>query len=141
MSTLLIDTSALFALNYARDDHHTDAVHHFKLLVGRVKPIITEWVFIETMSLIKTRLGPRYAIAFGRQLKASKAFYPLILTDEDKQTTWAIFERYADKDWSYIDCSLLAVAQRLKLQRIFTFDHHFRQMGLEVVPNLHSDSL
>ena len=137
MSTLLIDTSALFALNYARDDYHANAVVYFKSLVGRVKPIVTEWVFIETMSLMKARLGPQYAINFGRQLKASKAFYPLILNDEDKQTTWDIFERYDDKHWSYTDCSLLAVAQRLKLQRIFTFDHHFQQMGMEVVPSFH----
>lgn len=134
MSTLLIDTSALFALNYIRDNHHAAAVAYFRSLTGRVKPIVTEWVFIETMSLMKARLNPPQAITFGRQLKASKAFYTLLLTDEDKQTTWDIFARYDDKDWSYIDCSLLAVAQRLKLQRIFTFDHHFRQMGLEVVP-------
>ena len=134
MSTLLIDTSALFALNYARDDNHQLAVTYFKSLAGRVKPIITEWVFIETMNLTKARLGPRYAIPLGQSLKASKAFYPLILTDEDKQQTWRIFEQYADKDWSYVDCSLLAVAQRLALRRIFTFDHHFNPMGLEIVP-------
>ncbi len=134
MSTMLIDTSALHALNYARDDHHAKALAYFKSLAGRVKPILTEWVFVETMNLTKARLGPEYAIAFGRQLKASKTFYPLILIDDDKRNTWDIFERYDDKEWSYVDCSLLAVAQRLKIRRIFTFDRHFRQMGLEVVP-------
>ena len=134
MSTLLIDTSALHALNYARDDYHAQALAYFKSLAGRVKPILTEWVFVETMNLTKARLGPKYAIDFGRQLKTSKAFYPLILTDFDKRATWDIFEQYQDKQWSYVDCSLLAVAQRLKIKRIFAFDHHFEQMGLEVVP-------
>jgi len=134
MSTLLIDTSALHALNYARDNNHAQAVAYFKALAGRVKPILTEWVFVETMNLTKARLGPAYAIAFGRQLKASQAFYPLILTDLDKQATWEIFENYHDKPWSYVDCSLLAVARRLEIRRVFTFDHHFEQMKLEVVP-------
>jgi predicted nucleic acid-binding protein len=134
MSTLLIDTSALHALNYARDDYHAQALAYFKSLAGRVKPILTEWVFVETMNLTKARLGPAYAIAFGRQLKTSKAFYPLILTDIDKRTTWDIFEQYQDKHWSYVDCSLLAVARRLKVKKIFAFDHHFQQMELEVVP-------
>jgi predicted nucleic acid-binding protein len=134
MSILLIDTSALHALNYARDDNHIQAVTYFKSLTGRVKPILTEWVFVETMNLTRVRLGPRYAIEFGRQLKASKAFYHLILSDIDKRTTWDIFETYDDKAWSYVDCSLLAVARRLKLRRIFAFDHHFVQMGLEVFP-------
>jgi predicted nucleic acid-binding protein len=134
MSTLLIDTSALHALNYARDDNHARALAYFKSLAGRVKPILTEWVFIETMNLTKARLGPAHATAFGRQLKASKAFYPVILNDLDKQTTWEIFDQYHDKAWSYTDCSLLAVARRLTIRRIFAFDHHFRQMGLEVLP-------
>ena len=134
MSTLLIDTSALHALNYARDDNHAQAVRYFKSLAGRVKPILTDWVFVETMNLTKARLGPIYAIAFGRHLKASQAFYPLVLNDDDKRITWEIFEKYDDKPWSYVDCSLLAVAPRLDTKRIFAFDHHFRQMGLEVVP-------
>jgi predicted nucleic acid-binding protein len=134
MSTLLIDTSALHALNYARDDNHARAVTYFKSLAGRVKPILIDWVFVETMNLTKARLGPSYAIAFGRQLKASKAFYPVLLNDLDKQITWEIFEQYYDKAWSYTDCSLLAVARRLGSRRIFAFDHHFQQMGLEVLP-------
>ncbi|MEW5957056.1 MAG: PIN domain-containing protein [Chloroflexota bacterium] len=134
MSTLLIDTSALHALNYARDDNHLRAVTCFKSLVGRIKPILTEWVFVETMNLTKARLGPAYAIAFGRHIRASQTFYPLLLTDSDKQTTWDIFEQHHDKYWSYVDCSILAVARRLGIRRVFTFDHHFEQMGLELVP-------
>ena len=134
MSTLLIDTSALHALNYIRDDHHHRAVTYFKSLAGRVKPILTDWIFVETMNLTKVRLGPARAIEYGRHLKTSRAFYPLVLTDADKRETWEIFERYDDKKWSYVDCSLLAVARRLKINRIFAFDHHFEQMGLEVLP-------
>ena len=134
MSILLIDTSALHALNYARDDNHAQAVAYFKSMAGRVKPILTEWAFVETMNLTKARLGPQYAIAFGRQLKASQAFYSLMMTDADRQVTWEIFETYDDKPWSYVDCSLLAVSRRLEINRIFAFDHHFRQMGLELLP-------
>jgi predicted nucleic acid-binding protein len=134
MSTMLIDTSALHALNYARDDNHQRAVFYFKSIAGRVKPIITEWIFVETMNLTKARLGPSYAIAFGQQLKKSEAFYQLPLIDEDKRLAWEIFVQYDDQDWSYIDCSLFAMAQRLKIRRIFAFDHHFSQMGLEVLP-------
>jgi hypothetical protein len=131
---MLIDTSALHALNYARDDNHARAVAYFKSMAGRVKPILSEWVFVETMNLTKARLGPTYAIEFGRQLKASKAFFLMPLNEADKRATWEIFEQYNDKTWSYTDCSTLALARRLGTRRIFAFDHHFRQMGLEVVP-------
>jgi predicted nucleic acid-binding protein len=134
VSILLIDTSALHALNYARDNNHARAVAYFKLLAGRAKPILTDWIFIETMNLTKARLGPEYAIEFGRSLRISKAFYQLVMTEIDKRATWEIFERYNDKEWSYVDCSLFAVSQRLNVRRVFAFDRHFRQMGLEVVP-------
>jgi predicted nucleic acid-binding protein len=91
------------------------------------------------MNLTKARLGPKYAITFGRQLKNSQAFYPLALTDIDKRATWDIFAQHQDKQWSYVDCSLLAVAQRLKVKKIFAFDHHFEQMELEIIPRILSD--
>jgi len=62
-------------------------------------------------------------------------FYRLAVEDADE--TWDIFSRYVDKEWSYVDCSLLAVARRLQLRQIFAFDHHFDQMaslGIRRVP-------
>lgn len=135
MTIPLVDTSALHALNYIRDDNHTQAVAYFKSLAGRVKPILTEWVFVETLNLTNARLGANHAIAFGRQLQASHIFYYLPLTQADKELTWTIFSRYNDKTWSYVDCSILAVAQRLDINTVFAFDHHFTQMGLQVVPH------
>jgi hypothetical protein len=42
--------------------------------------------------------------------------------------------QYSDKDWSYTDCSCLAVMRRLGIEQALTTDHHFRQMGITVVP-------
>jgi predicted nucleic acid-binding protein len=36
--------------------------------------------------------------------------------------------RYTGKEWSYVDCSLLALAQRQKVAIVFSFDGHFEQM-------------
>lgn len=32
------------------------------------------------------------------------------------------------KDWSYVDCSMLALARRLEVNVVFAFDRHFDQM-------------
>lgn len=45
-----------------------------------------------------------------------------------RATTWEIFSHYTDKNWSYVDCSLLAAARRLRIAEIFTFDQYFDQM-------------
>ena len=36
---------------------------------------------------------------------------------------------YTDKQWSYVDCSILAVARRLQIAQVFGFDRHFDQMA------------
>ena len=44
---------------------------------------------------------------------------------------WAKSEqmiRYHDKEWSYTDCGILAVAQLLDIGEVFAYDRHFDQM-------------
>ena len=45
-----------------------------------------------------------------------------------------LFFRYRDKDFSFIDCSSFVLMQELKIRPALTLDHHFRQMGFEVIP-------
>jgi predicted nucleic acid-binding protein len=73
-------------------------------------------------------------IEFGRQLRASDFCRYHILSAEDEAATWAIFERYGDKAWSYTDCSCLAVMQRLHIAEVLSLDAHFLQMGVRVSP-------
>ena len=46
------------------------------------------------------------------------------------------FFRYRDKTYSFTDCTSLVVMQELKLKNVLTTDHHFRQMGFQVLPPL-----
>ncbi len=88
-----------------------------------------ETVFIETMVLTKARLGAKPAVELGNRIMASTRFPILYLTAEDRRITWEIFSRYTDKDWSYVDCSILAAARRLQVSQVITFDRHFDQMA------------
>jgi uncharacterized protein len=45
--------------------------------------------------------------------------------------------RYDDKAWSYTDCSLLVMSQRLNIPTVVALDEHIRQMrglGVNCVP-------
>jgi predicted nucleic acid-binding protein len=45
------------------------------------------------------------------------------------------FRRFADKDWSFTDCTSCVVMQKLGITTACSFDHHFRQFGtVSVVP-------
>jgi uncharacterized protein len=89
---------------------------------------LSDLVYIETMTLVKRRLGPDVAIRVGWELRENRIFSWIALTQELEQETWALFRRYDDKDWSYPGCELLVLANKLKIADVFAFDDHFRQM-------------
>ena len=46
-----------------------------------------------------------------------------------------MFRDYADKDWSFTDCTSKVVIDSLGITTAFSFDQHFRQFGtVTVVP-------
>jgi hypothetical protein len=62
-------------------------------------------------------------------------FYPV--KGEDFWESWMIFQRFSDKEWSFVDCAILHMAQRLGVSEVFSFDRHFDQMsglGIRRIP-------
>ncbi|MBK6326947.1 MAG: type II toxin-antitoxin system VapC family toxin [Chloroflexi bacterium] len=134
MPQFIIDSGAFLALLNAKDRFHPVA-KQFALANREAVFFIPEFIFAETMTLIKARLGSRQAIQLGESIQASAQFQLVPLTDDMRQVIWSLFSRYADKDWSYPDCSLLALAQQMGVTAVFSFDHHIEQMaGLTRVP-------
>jgi predicted nucleic acid-binding protein len=87
--------------------------------------------------ITRTDKHHREAIAFVKNwLKRGGAFVlPDMVFAETMTLLWALFQKYDDKDWSYTDCATLALARRLNIGKVFSFDHHFSQMpGVARVP-------
>ncbi|HOU15657.1 MAG TPA: PIN domain-containing protein [Anaerolineae bacterium] len=126
-TALLVDSGALLAMIDAGDKYHASAAA-FVQSDRASKFHVPETVFIETMVLVKARLGAQAAVELGMRLTNSTWFVMLPWTRAERQATWQIFSRYTDKNWSYVDCSLLAAARRLRISEIFTFDQYFDQM-------------
>jgi predicted nucleic acid-binding protein len=40
-----------------------------------------------------------------------------------------LFEKHADKEWSFTDCVSFVVMRELGIRDAFTTDHHFEQAG------------
>ena len=57
----------------------------------------------------------------------------ILLDLEVIETAWDIFQKYADKEWSFTDCTSKVVMERLQISKAFAFDQHFRQFGNVVV--------
>jgi predicted nucleic acid-binding protein len=117
-----------------RDPDHQAVTNFIQTTKEQVSLVTTDYVLDETVTVVKKRYGYESAVRLGRMLRASDFCRYLILTPEDEAATWAIFEKYEDKAWSYTDCSCLAVMQRLRISEVLSLDAHFRQMGVQVWP-------
>lgn len=133
MKRLLIDTSALYALNDGDDRNHSAAVHFWEARPDAVF-VMSSHVFGEFLTLARKRLGGEASAAIGEGIRRSPRFEVVHLAEEDEEAVWETFRRYTDKDWSWFDCTLYHLARKLGIWQVFAFDEHFRQMGLEMLP-------
>jgi predicted nucleic acid-binding protein len=131
---VIADTSALYALVDRRDPHHLRSASFLKSQAANLGLLLSNHVFDETMTIVKARLGMRVALQLGLRLRNSRFVEMVIFSTAEELETWRIFSQYTDKDWSYTDCACLVLARQHEIQQAFTFDHHFAQMGLVMVP-------
>jgi len=124
---VFVDTSAWYALVDKSDRDHTSAVNSVRNLT---RPLITtNYVFDETLTLIKVKLGTRIAIDFGRKLWNQELAMRILVTKKDEQRAWDLFSQYDDNGFSFTDCTSFAVMERMKIDTAFVFDDHFTQYG------------
>jgi predicted nucleic acid-binding protein len=136
MQRLLIDTGAIYALVARNDAHHQAAAAFLKQALKRkLVFVLLDLVFAETMTLVKRRLGSAIALRVGRELRENPVHVWTGLSSPLEAECWALFQRYQDKDWSYTDCAVLALARQSGLRDVFAFDAGFEQMpGTRRVP-------
>jgi uncharacterized protein len=135
MRLTLLDTSALYASLDSTDRNY----HYARLYLEQSEAtyVVVDTVFSEAMTLIKAHLGAQLAVKTGNAIISGAPFRLHRLTGDEADDTWRIFARYADKAWSFTDCSVLALARRSGIGQVFAFDRHFDQMavlGLRRVP-------
>jgi len=131
---LFVDTGAWYAVVDKKDPDHKEAEHFLTMTSNKIPLLTTNFIFDETITLIRSRLGWSIAKDFGQRLKDSRFVSIVAVKDEDEEKAWEIFLKFEDKDFSYTDCTSFAVMERLKIDAAFTFDSHFMVMKFKVVP-------
>ncbi len=133
MKRMLIDTSALYALNDSSDRNHRAATSFWKANPEAIF-VANSHVLGEFLTLMKKRFGGKWAVKAGEYIRNSPRFEIVHLKESDEEAVWELFARYSDKEWSWFDLTLLHLARRLGIREVFAFDEHFRQMGLTLLP-------
>ena len=128
-----VDSGAWFALYIPVDPHHKVASRW--LAANRGPLTTTDYIIDETLTLMRARGQFDIALHFGAEVFAGDLATIHYLTPSEIAAAWEVFRTYADKEWSFTDCTSRVAMESLGIAEAFAFDQHFRQFGtVAVVP-------
>ncbi|MBE9136929.1 PIN domain-containing protein [Nodosilinea sp. LEGE 07088] len=137
MNRLFVDTSAFAALADRDDDNHASAVAFNKQMKGHIL-VSTNYILDELYTLLLLHAGYPKTVSFKADLDilVAKGLLRIVwISDAIAQSSWEVFEQFnTDKEWSFTDCTSYVVMKQHRLTEVFTFDHHFSQMGFTRLP-------
>jgi len=131
---VFIDTSAFYALVDWKDKNHKKAHRTRDSMRGKNMRLYTSnYIFDESVTLIRSKLGFDEALNFGNRMRSSKAVKMLKVTEESENKAWGIFSKYEDKELSFTDCTSFAIMEKFGIRNAFVFDDDFERMGYIVL--------
>lgn len=128
MKTVLIDTSALYAILDADDANHSRAKRTWIELVESDAAIVcTNYILVESFALIQRRLERKALDVFHESIM------PILhvewVDEKIHLEASAVFFKSSKKSASLVDCSSFAVMKKLEIDTAFAFDAHFKREG------------
>ncbi len=124
------DTSAIYSFINRADPNH-QAVSSF-IRSKKVRLVITNYIFDETITLVNARLGHKTALLVGKILMNAPEVELISITISDEASAWQLFCLRDDKQYSFTDCTSFVVMKRLKITTALAIDKHFKQEGFDV---------
>ncbi len=128
---IFVDTGAWFAITVPSDPNHRSAKAWMQQNPSSF--LTTDYVIDETLTLLRARGEFRRAIALGEAFFSDMLTQIYYLTQDDIQASWQTFQHFADKQWSFTDCSSKIIIEKFNCKEAFAFDYHFRQFGSVIV--------
>lgn len=129
---LFVDTSAWFAYANRRDREHA-AVRDVLRRRG-VRLVTSNFVFDETVTLCRSRLGHAAAARVGEVLRDNPTIDLVRLSADDEARAWELFLARADRDYSFTDCTSFVLVRRMQLDRCLALDDDFAREGFAILP-------
>jgi uncharacterized protein len=125
---IFMDTGAFIALTDSDDENHNAARKYYKDSIDKgTRFTTTNFVICETMNYLRAKVSYEVAVIFWENLKKSRILEIININPLIENTAFTIFKQYADKDFSFTDCTSFAAMKPLKLTKAFAFDKHFAQ--------------
>lgn len=135
MVKTFIDTGYILALELAGDQHHTQAIGHWKNFIRTPFTLVTtSYVFDEVVTFLSSRGRRDRAVITGKRLLESPTVEFIYVNCDLFQAGWQYFQQHSDKSYSLTDCISFEVMQQQEIIQALTFDKHFQQAGFQKLP-------
>lgn len=133
---ILIDTSAVVAIENSNDQHHASASKFFANKSSSVRWCSVNVTAHEAYTYTRYKnFSVARAIEHYDFLRAGTVQL-LSFIPEDEAETRKLLLRYHDQKLSFHDVLCASVMLRVGIFKVFTFDKDFRILGFEVVPGV-----
>ena len=122
---ILVDSNVLVAISNRTDDKHAPATQWIEDVTDVL--LVPPTVIAEVCYLVGERNGDRRAeVEFLRSFDDEDGLRLAELLPEDLRRMAELVEQYADLGLGATDASVVAIAERLGIERVATFDRrHF----------------
>ncbi len=116
--TALLDTGFLIAVISVEDKYHLACR---QILSTISNPLLPTVVLPELAYMLIRSSKNRELVQFFREVQNNPSQL-VSLTAKDLERATDILEKYNDAKLDFVDCAIMAIAERLKIERILTID-------------------
>ena len=134
-NVLFVDTAGWMAQADAADpDHERTCAARDRWLESDGLLVISDYVLDETLTLLRMRLGLPAAERWWEKIEGSRRlrWEGVDASRCERARHW--FFRWADKSFSFTDCTSFVLMRELGIRQALTRDRHFAQAGFDIVP-------
>lgn len=125
--TVFIDANVLCGLFNNKDSLHEKSKKTIESL-RKSAFTISNFILLECYTIISQRISKIHSIRFRQYMLANKQYEILWIDRKLEEDTWAIFQSIRDKNFSYVDASILAAMKSEKITHLLSFDTGFTQL-------------
>lgn len=131
---IFVDTGAWLSCFCRKDQFHRDSLRIWKELASeKIFTVTTNHIIDELATLLARRTSYDFSAGKTEEIYDSKLSMIIRPDQESELEALKIFRKYADQKISFTDCLSFVVMKNLKIQHVFTFDHHFRIFGFYII--------
>lgn len=125
--SIFIDTNFLCALYNEEDSLHKKARVIWPTL-GHFYYTVSNFILLEAYTILAQRASKIQAISFGNYARKENPYTIVWIDRNFENDIWEIFKLMKNKNFSYVDASILAVMKKEKISHLLSFDAGFKNL-------------